>query len=207
MRDMILSKALVLFNERGYMEVGVRQIARELDISPGNLTYHFGKKEDILMALLGQFSEQNSRLYEEYFASPPSIKRFLYLMKGVFESQYEFRGVYIGNYFVQAELQKRDRFDYRIITRKRRDAFEKIFTGLKDAGQISVNEEDIEYLISHITLFGRFWLSEATLFEKSPDKEKTTVYYLRMLARQISFFATEKGKGSLSKAFLQLLLR
>jgi AcrR family transcriptional regulator len=197
MRDIILNKALVLFNEQGYMEVKMRQIARELDISPGNLTYHFQKKEDILMVLMEQFAGQNSRFYDEYFASPPTNERFMLLMKNIFESQYEYRGVYIGNYFVQAELQKRDRFDYRITARKRRDAFKKIFSGLNEAGQLNTGEKDTEFLVSYITLFGRFWLSEATLFEKSPEMGKTIAYYLNMLAMQVSLFSTDKGRDGL----------
>jgi AcrR family transcriptional regulator len=200
MGEIILRKALLLFNEQGYMEVGMRQIARELDISPGNLTYHFKKKEEILKVLMGRFAGLNSRFYEEYFASPPSLERFMLLMKNIFESQYEFRGVYIGNYFVQSELQRGDRFDYRGVARKRRDTFKKIFAGLQAEGQINISGKDIEFLLSFITLFGRFWLSEATIFEKSPEREKTIAYYLSMLGRQMSFFFTEEGRESLSRS-------
>ena len=196
-REKILQKALLLFNEVGYVEVGVREIARKLKISPGNLSYHFSKKEDILFSLLNQFSEQNNKLYNEYLQAPPSNARFLTFMNRLFDYQYKFRGVYIGNQFVQAEIKNEDRFDYVSIAAKRSASFKKIFEDLHLAGQISVTAEDISFLVSYITLFGRFWISEATLFNKSPDKEQIIKHYLSMLSKQLSLFATQIGRQSI----------
>lgn len=193
----ILEIALEQFNEKGYSDVGVRELARMLGISPGNLSYHFSKKEDLLIALLEQFSGQNSSFYEHYFTLSPTNAHFLELMKKVFDSQFDYRGVYIGNQFVQAELQNRDRFNYQSIAAKRAVTFQKIFKGLDAAGQLSLNDEDIGFLVSYITLFGRFWISEATLFNKSPDKKQSIRHYLLLLAKQLSLFATEEGQKSI----------
>ncbi len=48
----ILETAKKLFNERGYTNVSTRDIADELSISKGNLTYYFKKKEEIIEAIL-----------------------------------------------------------------------------------------------------------------------------------------------------------
>jgi AcrR family transcriptional regulator len=198
-KEQILQKALEQFNEKGYSDVGVRELARSLKISPGNLSYHFSKKEDILMALLEQFSAQNSSFYEHYMQLSPSNAHFLELMEHIFSSQYDYRGVYIGNQFVQAELQNKDRFDYQAIAKKRANTFRKIFEALVEANQLLLQTEDIDYLIAYMTLFGRFWISEATLFNKSPDKKTTTSHYLQLLAKQLSLFATEKGLLSIDE--------
>jgi AcrR family transcriptional regulator len=193
----ILQKALEQFNKKGYSDVGVRELARMLGISPGNLSYHFSKKEDILMALLEEFSAQNNSLYEHYRSLTPTNAHFLELMKNIFDSQYQYRGVYIGNQYVQAELQSRDRFNYQSIAAKRVATFQEIFRGLDAAGQLSVNDEDINFLVAYITLFARFWISEATLFNKSPDKHQTIRHYLLLMAKQLSLFATKKGQKSI----------
>ena len=44
-----------------------------------------------------------------------------------------------------------------------------MFTDLRAEGHINANDDDIDFLVSFITLFGRFWISEATIFDKSPD--------------------------------------
>lgn len=204
-RDQILYKALEMINEKGYVNVGVREIARALGISPGNLSYHFSKKEDILIALLEQYRDANSSLYKDYFVKAPSLEHFLNLMKRIFESQYHYRGVFIGNQFVQAEIESGERFDYNETYAKRVAGFTSIFKDLNTAGYIKVTDGDISFLVSHITLVGRFWIYEATLFNKSPEKEPTIQHYISLLAKQLSLFATEKGMRSIhsfNKKFL-----
>lgn len=196
---LILEKALVLFNEKGYEKIGMREIARELGISPGNLTYYFKKKIDILIALMEQFSADNSALYEEYFSSPPSVARFLALIKAVFISQIRYRGVYIGNQFIQEEVRLRDRFGYKTIAANRAATFKKIFTSLRAAGQLDTDDEGIDFLVSYMTLFGRFWISEAALFHQSPDTAQAIRHYLTMLVKLLSLFATEAGLESMEK--------
>ena len=51
----ILDTAAGLFNERGERNVSASDVALELDISPGNLYYHFKGKDGILSALFLSF--------------------------------------------------------------------------------------------------------------------------------------------------------
>ena len=198
-REKILHTALELINDKGYVHVGVREIARALKKSPGNISYHFSKKEDILIALLEQYRETNSALYEDYFAGQPSAHRFLELMKGIFDSQFRYRGVFIGNQFVKEEIQSGNRYDYRATYQQRLSGFTRIFRELRESNHLQVSDEDIEFLVAHIALVGRFWIYEATLFDKSPNQESTVKHYLDLLARQISLFATPLGAQDLSE--------
>lgn len=51
-RQRILDAAQNLFNQYGYNGVSLHDIAEEIGISKGNLTYHFAKKEEIIESLL-----------------------------------------------------------------------------------------------------------------------------------------------------------
>lgn len=54
LKGKILNKALELFNTYGYESVKMRDISGALNISPGNLTYHYKKKDDIIYAIVQQ---------------------------------------------------------------------------------------------------------------------------------------------------------
>lgn len=51
-KEKILTASRGLFNRYGYRNVTMRQIAAEVGISPGNLTYYFRHKADIVTALM-----------------------------------------------------------------------------------------------------------------------------------------------------------
>lgn len=53
-KQKILDTARTLFNNYGYNSVSLRDIARAVGISEGNLTYHFKKKENLMESLLSE---------------------------------------------------------------------------------------------------------------------------------------------------------
>jgi AcrR family transcriptional regulator len=57
-RRRILEHARRAFNERG-VAVPIREIARELELSPGNLSYHFATKQELIAALIEEAHAAN----------------------------------------------------------------------------------------------------------------------------------------------------
>ena len=70
----ILDHARRAFNERGVAAVGIRDLARELDLSPGNLSYHFPTKEALIAALVEEAHAINNAV-----AAPPGPLDFIQL--------------------------------------------------------------------------------------------------------------------------------
>jgi AcrR family transcriptional regulator len=66
-RTRVLVTSLLLFNKQGEPNTTTNAIADELDISPGNLHYHFRRKSEIIDALLAEFQADVRRILE-----PPS---------------------------------------------------------------------------------------------------------------------------------------
>lgn len=60
-QDKIIKGAIDLFNQKGVGAVRVHDIAKYVNISPGNLTYHFKTKKELMFAV---FEEMRSGLIE-----------------------------------------------------------------------------------------------------------------------------------------------
>ena len=198
-KSKILTLALEHFNQEGYNHVGVRELARKLNISPGNLSYHFSRKEDILFALLTEFSRKNTDHYLNYFQKAPSLEVFLLMMKNILHTQFGYRGIIIGNHFIQQELQTTDRINYAALQAKRRKDIRTIFIKLIKAGYISRKYSSLDFVESWITLFGRFALHEAFLLHKDRDEKEVVDYYVNMLCQMMMLLSTEKGRSSVKK--------
>lgn len=63
-RERILQCTLALFNELGEPNVTTLQIANELEISPGNLYYHFHGKEPLILGLFERFEDDLTPLLD-----------------------------------------------------------------------------------------------------------------------------------------------
>ena len=66
---------------------------------------------------------------------------------------------------------------------------------LTELGYLKVyDENETEYLVSTIALIARFWISEATISFRQLTPEKQISYYLSLIGRLLSSYATTKGK-------------
>lgn len=69
-KENILKTAQELFNEKGYQDTTMREIADYLGISLGNLTYHYHKKEEMMVELLKRPSfleKEPAKNFNEFF--------------------------------------------------------------------------------------------------------------------------------------------
>jgi len=65
-RDRILQCSLDMFNQFGHIKVSTVEIANALEISPGNLYYHFNGKDQLLTELFYEYEAATKKLVEYY---------------------------------------------------------------------------------------------------------------------------------------------
>ncbi len=114
--DKILLTARTLFNERGESNVTASDIALELDISPGNLYYHFKGKDSIHLALFANLQRQLVPLLATPVDDPEmlaegesTVERCWLFLTVVLEQMAEYRYLYHNPPALMARYPEIDR--------------------------------------------------------------------------------------------------
>ncbi len=156
-RDKILHKSLELFNELGEPNVTTLLISDELEISPGNLYYHFKSKTDILTEIFGWYEREINLLLESP-NSATDIEDQWFFLHLIFENIAKYRFIYKD---VVNVLERYDEVKARFqkIILKKREASLKILTSLQQQGSLRANDSELAALGEQIVLTATFWLN------------------------------------------------
>ncbi|MBD3642436.1 MAG: TetR/AcrR family transcriptional regulator [Marinobacter sp.] len=161
-RDRILDTSLALFNCVGEPNVTTLLISDELEISPGNLYYHFKSKGDIVEELFGRFEAEMLDLLavpEDVEISLDQNGFFLHLM---FETVARYRFLYQDLVNVLSrydQLQSR----FKRLLKKKTAAFQVICESFRRQGMMEIDGEELQSLCEQLTLTACYWSSFDTL--------------------------------------------
>jgi AcrR family transcriptional regulator len=168
-RDRILHTSLELFNRLGEPNVTTLLIADEMNISPGNLYYHFKSKTDIVNELFGWFETEITPLLVVP-GEPLDIEDQWFFLHLIFESIARYRFIYkdVVN-VLERYSHLKPRFN-RIIGRKRAASLTILHT-LQTQVVLEANEAEIESLSDNIVMTATFWLNYAIVSQMDSEEE------------------------------------
>lgn len=157
-RDRILNTSLALFNAVGEPNVTTLLISDELEISPGNLYYHFKSKGEIVAELFDQFEAEMQDLLsvpEDADITLDQISIFLHLL---FEAVARYRFLY------QDLVNVLSRYDvlqgrFRKILARKKQAFQTICESLHRQQVAQLAGSEIDALCEQLTLTTCYWSS------------------------------------------------
>lgn len=185
----ILVCAQKLFNEKGYDYVSMREIAGNLNISVGNLTYHYKKKEDIFRALM-----MNNKLLN-FNIDVTTLEELNLMFEEMINSLVNNRFFFINDKLSSADNKFFDTNIKHVSIQKTHliDAVKK----LKELGYFkeSINERIINSLISVIMMAHLEWcreLNNTTCYPSVP-KDK----FIKMHWDLLTPYLTDKGVSCL----------
>jgi len=183
-RERILDISLVMFNERGEPNVTTNHIADELEISPGNLYYHFRNKEDIVEHLFARYEEKIDRVMVAPDERLPNLEDIWLQLHVAFETMWEFRFVYRDLVDITSRNRKLRMHFARILKRATENATA-VLKGLAEAEILRASRAEIEATASNVILIATFWLSFNTVrggaTEKSPEDLTQGIFQVMML--------------------------
>lgn len=196
-RERIVEEALDQFNQRGVNHVGVREIARSLGISPGNMSYHFARKEDLLTELLLRMGKENQAIRQQYLTSVPGLAGFMGMMAALFRSQHRYRGIVAELVEVNRLLSAHSGMDYPAHQRDRLTELQGMLTALCEQGKLQVPEADMDNLVASIASIARFWVAESFLEGPGIGEEEAVLHHVGRVRWLLGLFVTESGREAL----------
>lgn len=161
-RDRILGTSLQLFNSLGEPNVTTLLISDELDISPGNLYYHFKSKGDIVDELFDSFEADLLDLLAVPDDADVSLDEFSFFLHLLFEGVARYRFMYqdlVNVLSRHSQLQVR----FRRILKKKKAAFMALCESFRRQGVMIISEEELLSLCEQLTLTVCYWSSFDTL--------------------------------------------
>ena len=159
-RQAILDTAKTLFSQRGYNAVSIGEIARALNISKGNLTYHFKKKEEIMEAILGSITPT-------YSDDPPQTLAELDACLLDMEQGRENNAFYFWNHTQLGQLSPKIKGTQQGVYRHHAQMLTQSFHDLHAKGLLRPEEFPGQYarLVDAVLLTSIYWLPFSTIKE------------------------------------------
>ena len=153
----IIEAGLLLFNEEGERNISTNHIAAHMEISPGNLYYHFANKQEIIAVLFTQYEEQ-----VDSFLRPPegrmaTVEDKRFYLKELLAAMWNYR-------FLHRDLEHLLDSDQELASRYRRFSQrcllqgQAIYRGFVEAGIVAMDAVQIESLTLNAWIVLTSWV-------------------------------------------------
>ena len=141
-KQRILNTTLALFNQLGTPNASTNHIALELEISPGNLYYHYPNKEQLIEKLFNNYKQALQPLIQQTFTESLTIEDIWFFLHLNFELALESRFFYQDSDYITAKcpaltakFQQLLRALYQTLTR--------LLTALSETGTLRVSSSHV----------------------------------------------------------------
>ncbi|KAA0993841.1 TetR/AcrR family transcriptional regulator [Dyadobacter aurulentus] len=200
--EKIIKRALELFNLKGIEYVGMREIAADLGMRIGNLTYYFPTKDDLVYQLSRDYTESNSQIHTDFPVR--SLYDFLKKNVALFENGLRYQCLMLSMVHLM-EQNTRISASYKGVSHERTAGLALDVAILEQNKYVKFSSEDDKVLIvSSNSLQNRFWFSEAVLTESRQNLASQMTHYLRMKAHLFRPYSTKKGLEDIERFLHEL---
>jgi AcrR family transcriptional regulator len=193
-REIILDTSLELFNSLGLSKVTLRTIANKMEISQGNLNYHFKKREDIIETLYFQLVQNVDSSMSSMKEPKNPFQLLVSISQTIMSNFFEYRFFLLD--FVQIMREnKKIRTHYTELTILRELQFLSLLNLLieNDLMRKEVLPNEYKNLYKRFQMLSEFWISDAEIHNSKIIK-KTISTYSVILTQAIFPYLTLKGQ-------------
>jgi AcrR family transcriptional regulator len=157
-RERILEVSLAMFNAQGEPNVTTNHIADELEISPGNLYYHFRNKENIVEHIFTRYEARMDQALLVPDHRLPNLEDVWLQLHLVFECMWDYRFLYRDLIDILSRNRKLKMHFARILNRAATSASD-VLKGLAQGGILRATQDEIRATAENVLLVTTFWLN------------------------------------------------
>jgi len=203
-RERILEVALAMFNVQGEPNVTTNHIADELEISPGNLYYHFRNKDDIVEQLFAVYETRMDQALLVPEGRLPNLEDVWLQLHLVFEAMWMFRFLYRDLVDILSRNRKLKQRFARILNRASTSATT-VLKGLAQGDILRATGDEIAATAENVLLVATFWLNYNTVrgSRAEPSQEDIThgIYQVMLLIAPFLRDAERVHLNTLAQAY------
>jgi AcrR family transcriptional regulator len=157
-RERILDTSLRLFNDFGEPNVNTTIIAQEMNISPGNLYYHFKNKDDIVTSIFQQFEREIDKLLTVPQDRTPNVEDAWLFLHLLFETIWKYRFFYrdLNNLLINNRTLE---LRFKTLLGQKVKMARWLCDGLAQLSQLRASSTEIDALATNMVVIATWWLS------------------------------------------------
>jgi len=192
-RDRIVYAALELFNENGERAITTNHIAAHIEISPGNLYYHFRNKQEIVREIFTLYSTELIERFTPVQGQYESLTLLKHYLDSVFNLMWKYRFFYAN----LPEILQRDEElheDYIRIQEKLQKNLIDIMQAFVDMKLLELDEKSLKSLVTSLHLIASSWLAyQSAMSSKKQITEQIIHQGMLQMISVVKPCATELG--------------
>ncbi|MEM1321941.1 MAG: TetR/AcrR family transcriptional regulator [Bacteroidota bacterium] len=188
-KDVIKERARLLFNQLGAKNVTLREVAKQLDKSYGNITYHFANKEQLITALFLDMNQKLAQLQTLYHQQENLLTFFLTLPAHSFNITLQY--LFFSKDYVELKRAYPEFFQtVAALNTTRRAQWLKLLIQLQREGYLAaqLSVEDLEYIMDLSVGIRMFY------FQSHEWNEFDEAVYLKQVNRLLYPYLSVEGK-------------
>lgn len=194
-RELIIASANKIINRTGVVDFRIETLAQSLSLSPGNITYHFPKKEDIIAAIWEEYMAIMRDATAEMITPLLDIKQLFLYFRTAAAKAINYVGVttyYFGD--MGALLRENETFR-RQVDRGRELIFASYDTLVKNGYMNPITDPEIKEMTfdSQMTML-RWWINHALTQFPEQDLPVVMDKYIALSLLQLIPYLTDSGK-------------
>ncbi|MCG3723743.1 TetR/AcrR family transcriptional regulator [Vibrio cincinnatiensis] len=192
-RDRIVHAALELFNEHGERSITTNHIAAHIEISPGNLYYHFRNKQEIVREIFALYSAELIERFTPWQRPYESLTLLKHYFDSIFTLMWKYRFFYAN----LPEILQRDEQlheEYIQVQEKLRENLVNIMQVFVEMQLLALDSDEMKKMVTTLHLIASSWLTYQSAMSLSSQITESVIHQgmLQIIAVMKSN-ATEQG--------------